>query len=307
MLPLPSIPLYSAIKAGTRIFSNEEGHILHISKRAINLLFGNKVITLINREGIVSPSTIIVDVEKFPEISSAKFIDDYLVSDKFQVHLQNFVNLEIHEYTKSPPYRFLDIIHPFILPKPQSISNALCRYLDYSYEPLLTQVERQVFKRQLKILVESVSIEDLLSKLLGLGFGLTPSGDDFAMGVISIFNFFQVNTDFLRRIINAYDYAFSRTILQNCLDGFYIQPVFEFGNALMNNAVNSTHIQNILRFGHQSGLDTLSGMYFALLLLSCQGNAPKNDSISWDCHKKWDVPAINPILLNYDKRPGGIE
>jgi hypothetical protein len=263
---MPPYSLLRSIKSGTRIFGNRRARVLHFSKRAINLLFNDKVITLLNRHGVLSPSTIIVDVNAFPHIEWAEFFENTLKTDKFEVEIDNFVDLSIHERSEINRSQIMHILKPFLTVKLHSISKALLRFYGLSCE--LKGFEKIVSDRELEVLSNNRTLEDLVENLLGLGFGLTPSGDDFVLGIISVLNLLDRNTDHLRSIIDLYDNPFSKTILVNALDSHYPQPLYALLKSMINNSLCKEKILNLLNVGHTSGYDTLAGIYYALDIIS---------------------------------------
>ena len=108
-----------------------------------------------------------------------------------------------------------------------------------------------------------------LGKLIGLGIGLTPSGDDFLSGVLA-------GLILLNRKNHTFTKCLQYYIQQNLKNTNEISQAFlrcslrnQFSlavNTLWNNPsleVITEHFQNI---GHSSGIDTLCGIYYAFLL-----------------------------------------
>lgn len=255
-------PLFRSIMSGTRIFGEGCGRPLHFSPRAINLLFDDGVTTLLNRQGTLTPSAIVVDTESFPPIKWAKQSQNLLMTDRFEVLMNNSFDLSIHEKCEPDRSKIMRIIRPFLTVKEQSISTALLMIYGASCE--LKGFEKTVAGREFNILRDSETLDELIENLLGLGFGLTPSGDDFITGIISILNILNKDTTRLRSIINSYDNPFSRTMLVNALDGYYALPLYSFLRAMINGSLGKTEITNLLKVGNTSGYDTLAGIYYAL-------------------------------------------
>lgn len=228
----------------------------------MNLQFGDHVVTLLNRDGILSPSSMILDVETLPPIGWAEFHGDVLETDRFNVLVTNFCDLGIHSRCTLQPSALARAIAPYIRPKANSISKALLMHQGIPCQ--LEGVERVVSERELDVLTGSVTWRELVTRLLGLGFGLTPSGDDFIVGVISVLNLSGRDTDDLREPIEHYDNPFSRTMLLGALDGYYDEPLCNLARSSIDGSLTCKEIVGLLKLGHTSGLDTLSGMYYAL-------------------------------------------
>jgi hypothetical protein len=85
----------TSIKNGTRVFDKGIGDTLHFSSKGINLLFEERVVTILNREGILSPSSIILDVDALPPVRCAKYEENILITDKFRLLVNNPIELRI--------------------------------------------------------------------------------------------------------------------------------------------------------------------------------------------------------------------
>lgn len=116
--------------------------------------------------------------------------------------------------------------------------------------------------------------------LIGIGPGLTPSGDDFLIGFISVLFTIEPNRniirslreEFLAKISNSVDKTtfLSKEFLLHSIKGEFCEVFHNIYISLKNNnkdeIINST--VNLLRLGHTSGIDTLSGIITGLLLVS---------------------------------------
>jgi hypothetical protein len=111
--------------------------------------------------------------------------------------------------------------------------------------------------------------EELIS-LIGLGVGLTPSGDDFLCGVLAGLiltgNSDQTFTSILKERIRANLYNtndISRTFLRCALSSHFSKPIKDL--------VFPASAQNILAsfkaVGHSSGFDSLCGIYYVYTLI----------------------------------------
>lgn len=158
--------------------------MLHYSSRAINFLFEDTVVTLLTRNGALSPSSVIVDAGNFPLVRTARVTEDVFVTDAFRVVLGNFRDLGIQDRVPVDKRWVARTMAPFIFRMEKCISTALLMLTGREYE--LTGFEKVVAERQRQVLEQSDNFEKLAQRLLGLGFGLTPSGDDFVLGMIAM-------------------------------------------------------------------------------------------------------------------------
>lgn len=113
-----------------------------------------------------------------------------------------------------------------------------------------------------------------LIKLLGLGNGLTPSGDDFLVGLLSGLHFFDLEEDErqLKNIIASNKHkttAISESFMRESLDDCYSEIILSLYGSLeiKSSSLISQNVTAILSYGHSSGMDILSGILFAVYLI----------------------------------------
>ena len=121
-------------------------------------------------------------------------------------------------------------------------------------DPFLTQAET--------ILRTGAPITDLI----GLGIGLTPSGDDFLCGVLAGLtllglrdsqDFRHLSAEISRNL--AKTNAISAAFLRCAMDGQFSEALVTLGSVSFSQSLQMFH-----DIGHSSGADTLCGLYFAL-------------------------------------------
>jgi len=255
-----------SLRFGTRARDDGVGRVLYWSPRAVALLFHHRVITLLNRNGVLLPSAVIVDIDKFPHITSGYFNEDQIILDAMIIELSHPIDLSLRRTSSPPIEETLDSIRPYLKIKSHSISSAVLR-LEGELNNL-SGIEKTVSDKQFKILMNSQSPDIAIQHLLGLGFGLTPSGDDFTLGVISIFNILGENTHKIREAVMAYDYPLSKTMLLDALDYHYSEPVYNLIKSLSDGIPTKIVLSNLVNVGHSSGSDILAGVYYSLSSLS---------------------------------------
>ena len=111
---------------------------------------------------------------------------------------------------------------------------------------------------------------NVISELVGLGIGLTPSGDDFLCGILAGFHIQGLENSqkvaYLRDAIReklSRTNEISRAFLISALDGHFSQAV----NELWNNPDADTIFEMFNSIGHSSGMDTLCGIYYLFFLM----------------------------------------
>lgn len=108
-----------------------------------------------------------------------------------------------------------------------------------------------------------------LSELIGLGVGLTPSGDDFLCGVLAglyiqgkeFSEFAYRLRDNIRKNLHRTN-DISAAFLSCAMDGHFSHAV----NELWNNPSTEQISKMFHEIGHSSGMDTLCGIYFLFFL-----------------------------------------
>lgn len=159
-------------------------------------------------------------------------------------------------------------------------------------EKLQDEIEIQFSQKILPFLKEFFSenyseknLANNINDLIGLGPGLTPSGDDFLAGIVGVFNCFlksnsnniiKNQTTILNQTINlainnSQTTIISNTLLKSALQGWFCEIVQEFllilGDELSNDLALKQATEAVIAIGHNSGLDILAGIYVAFMKL----------------------------------------
>ena len=109
-----------------------------------------------------------------------------------------------------------------------------------------------------------------LGELVGLGIGLTPSGDDFLCGILAGLHIqgkeYSEFAYYLRKNIQANlqrTNEISRAFLSCALEGHFSLAI----NELWKNPNTEDISKMFYNIGHSSGMDTLCGIYFLFFLM----------------------------------------
>ncbi len=121
---------------------------------------------------------------------------------------------------------------------------------------------------------------EAISSLIGVGTGLTPSGDDFITGILSAFSAFPetFDEDIVEQVRNSVSLHLQNTneismaFIKCALDNQFSVPVISLYQWLCSeNGLPETRksqsdeiLQSFLAIGHSSGIDTLTGIWWAL-------------------------------------------
>lgn len=166
------------------------------------------------------------------------------------------------------------------------------------FEELLLNVEdfrRSHLKRHFHLLLneyiatfrtDALGTLDVLKKFIGLGHGLTPSGDDFLLGMLSMLQFAgcarEPWKDFLEGMEAMLEASRHRTTpvsdayLKAAVKRSYSAPVLAFYAALEHGGEDAKRraIRDLAALGQSSGMDTLSGMLLAMKTLQYGMRSP---------------------------------
>ena len=118
----------------------------------------------------------------------------------------------------------------------------------------------------------------LVHDLVGLGEGLTPSGDDFLVGLLAVL---RVTGCFLSLCCLAVREQFCQCVrlgtsqlsgefLRCALEGHFAEPVAMFVRALCTRETGAWHgyAATLAAVGHSSGVDAMVGIAFGCRLLA---------------------------------------
>ncbi len=138
--------------------------------------------------------------------------------------------------------------------------------MDFLENKELTPFKRIEFNRYERF-IGAPTLENARS-FIGLGEGLTPSGDDFLLGYMICKNIFNKDEDYNSSIIESVknkstiiSYNFFRTVLK----GYMSEEWLSFLNSLDKNDLSQEAVKKILAFGGTSGVYMLTGFLVYLM------------------------------------------
>jgi hypothetical protein len=130
-------------------------------------------------------------------------------------------------------------------------------------------------------------ISEHAAPLVGLGTGLTPSGDDFLGGILFAIkalqtyypNAINIALHFPIENYGSRTHPISFTLLKDLADGSAVEPLHHIlNNLLAGNSINSIHsyVSQLTDIGHSTGWDLLTGLLTGLLVArgNCTINPP---------------------------------
>ena len=254
------------------------GTIHSVYGRTINLAVGGRLLSLQSAGSVLSPISLITDLSS-DDMSRLWVQKGAAVRlGRACIELQN-VKLSLADAQRRDlsclgPLSNLDIelLHYNIK---LSISHADTIGFDNIFigniqSAVLEYAHNYIRKCKIEFLAKNYSTAaTALCRLVGLGQGLTPSGDDFLCGVLAgLILTARASSPFAKQLRQTLQSRLadtndiSRAFLQCAIDNQYSQPVFELAECQSHREI----LDSFKRIGHSSGIDTLCGILYALEL-----------------------------------------
>lgn len=261
----------------------KQGIVHSVYRRTVNLSFDGQLLALQADHSPISPISFITALgsSKLESLNIAAG-DPVIVSKNKLTIIGNHENYSFHYgqamiyntgFAPNLEYEEVDQLRTNIQ---KVISQVNTNGLDLVFNrklcrdsPLAIQVAGKRIESGRKLLSEDCFNEAAkeLSRLIGLGNGLTPSGDDFLCGLLA-------GAAILNTEQHSFITSLKTLITEHLRDTIDISAAF-LACALQNEfslAVNSLETcssidelrESFLAIGHSSGIDTLCGVYFAL-------------------------------------------
>lgn len=251
---------------------------LHSKFKNVHNYANNKeIISLVSTQIGNGPNNIVLN--DFPlQAEQTLTVSNSIISignNALQIYLTEKLQSEnTYIYCKSELIVGIEILSNEIFDKisPQSLGFLLFPENEIFFQ---TSFEKAFFKR-IKQITKDFKLENLptISKSMkGLGFGLTPSGDDFNCGILYALNYLNKikDADFSEIIEECYlnsigNNLISNTFLKFAYSNKYYENFYNLLKALNQNNKNeiSYYANKIIGSGHTSGSDMLTGFILTI-------------------------------------------
>lgn len=286
-----SLFVLNKLKKITRTGTSPEDHFFVHSayERTINLMIDGQLIALQVKDSPVSPISVILplgsteirnlDAHEGQEIilegsnivigksaitfdASTAVYDGYLNKYNFNADMKHLIK-SIIEKAHRGGFSFLT--NPSKVPEDLVLS-----YVKQKLKAVITLIHDD----------KTEDAAEAISSLIGVGTGLTPSGDDFITGILSAFSAFPdtFDEDIVEQIRNSVSLHLQNTneismaFIKCALDNQFSVPVIslyqwlcsENGSLESRKSQSDEILQSFLAIGHSSGIDTLTGIWWAL-------------------------------------------
>ena len=264
------------------IFASEHSIRIHsIYKNTVNFSLDNLLFSFQNENSVKTPISLILSKHKVEEldfyIGEKLYVKDKKIqNDRIAIGFENAKAwdsvLPIADSDRKKLYLQKMIVEEAIEEGKKKVLGALERA---QYDVLMRSIHKIHISFERK---EYLKIAQISSDLIGLGVGLTPSGDDFNVGFLSvlynnqnnlvvaeILKGLKVEIDKKKKETNDISAAF----LRYACEGKFSDVLHDFYHA---GGVKEKQlaVQRILKLGHSSGEDILIGINVALgLFVHC--------------------------------------
>lgn len=257
--------------------SKKDVKIHSVYTNTVNLTIDNKLLALQSINTAISPISLVTNTHVFDiNLNSNIYINNnciYVDDSYFDYSSANIIHSKLHKNTFCLSS---DLIH-------QTLNKADC----LGFRPIFSPKSGENTQNQFLILnAAKIKINhctgqllkknyeqatDQLVGLIGLGIGLTPSGDDFLCGVLAgcIFNDL-IKYPFVKLLKNKIQNNLHKT---NDISSAFLSCAldYNFSDIILNlpymKSSNEIY-DNFKKIGHSSGIDTLCGIYYCLNTIS---------------------------------------
>ncbi len=241
---------------------------------AVNLELenGNKFISIVSKKVGAGPNNIVLNTDDVSFISTATWNSESLYINKYPLSMDYTKryddtiyenNIEISSFLSG-----LNLFERLLITESSPLSSAFL--LDNRREAFFITPFEKKLQSAIRKYVESFLIGNLsaLNDLKGLGFGLTPQGDDLIDGFVVALNVYQILTKkdtfkLRKKILKISETrnTISNTFLKYAVYGKLYERVKNTVNAIIYNKKNDIFetTKKLLQIGETSGSDIGTG------------------------------------------------
>lgn len=252
-------------------FGYEYEKVHSVFKDAINILYGDKIISVVNREIGGGPTNIVLDVDDLRLFKDVRISGDVISIDGQNIDITQadcyVSDLKEEKLSKSLLFKNLPRVESLLLKEGPFLSSAFL--IDPEREAFfITPFERNLMARIRTNFRDFMNGSlDALRELKGTGIGLTPQGDDLINGILISLSVFELVTGISTLSIREkiYDIVSSKNPVSNTFLYFSSKgKVYEvFKKFILSISTREEGIEtatmNIINIGETSGADMLTG------------------------------------------------
>lgn len=269
------------------LFDNEKRALVHsVYKSTINCLIDDRIISLQHQDMPITPLSINLDIPKkefelirVDQGDEVQFTKEGLVAFNsiFAFKDTEIFDCDVNNGTKSLDLvKIGKLVEEILLNIDKGEFGRIAKALKDKQTIPLSYVGKYAFEIMMKMSNSSdvMEISSLSAQLIGVGEGLTPSGDDFNCGMLAALFYLRghprsdgLREELIRKIQNRINTTtiISREFLVYACEGKFSQMVKNLLIRSQNDWDVTQEIMSIRDIGHTSGIDFLTGLYFGLL------------------------------------------
>ncbi|GBU09618.1 hypothetical protein AwWohl_07560 [Gammaproteobacteria bacterium] len=275
-----NMPIYTACYCGALVYSS-------VGKLSSHSFFENSINLILSNDDLQSLPVLIT----LSFASSNKNIDlhGHMIvlnqADFFEIKQQlrqdkSITNITLNRSALSFPFGTIDLNnarkwYPNAL-QSQKLSDKQCNFITQLLHQKIQTLNNDMWLlsyQKIKQLFEFyLKTHDMINlvKMLGLGIGLTPSGDDFLIGLYAatcIKKSLPIDMQLLLKKSAAATTSISQHFLQSAAHGFFSESLLAFNQLDLNSNEEQIKksLENVLQKGASSGLDTMLGYMSGLI------------------------------------------
>lgn len=275
------------LNLNTLLNENQTLSIHSIFNNTVNLHYHNSLITLQHQSVVLSPMSVSLGItqNQFSElfnhdenhvfikdcrliINGTEFSDDSMEWVDYQLSYNNII-----EHT--PLSSWINRLDQSLQQQNDKSDLVVAYHCFLNKTHIPEQPLGATFYDLLTLLNEPSNQQWLYScvRMIGMGEGLTPSGDDFICGLLASLQFCLGKEDlFVTDLIKALKdnihktTMISQAYLSHAMEGRYMKSIHTVYHALVSNGEIDDIVDEFKQIGHSSGIDTLIGINFGLKL-----------------------------------------
>lgn len=265
--------------------------IVEVYNSICNLVTPDNILFSIGNKSVGNgPFTVIVSDKAFTELKKNlnrklkvyKQNNQIIFGKKLKIIIQNRKKwdplIDVH-FTESDEFLLIELLNYFKLKSSgKGISNILHlieneKVINKSLNLKICEIILENFQRMLYNYKNNREYKSNIEKVIGLGIGLTPSGDDFIRGAITgIFYFYDYDkfkplTYEIYRISEQKTNIISRNYIKSTIHGFIDEKMKNFLHSLTEkNEMVFLNLKSVIETGETSGIDYLTGFFVSYII-----------------------------------------
>ena len=259
-----------------------EGSVHSVYKKTINFILDRQLLALQAADSPLSPLSLIANLKEYEMGVLPISVRDRVAVSESRIHIGS-VSFSFSEAKTPDTYLYQRLSEEELVSLISRIQTGLSRHTgpglsgifqastDSEPPALILDAARHYAStaRDLFRIGDFKQAASELTRFIGLGPGLTPSGDDFLCGIFAgLMLRYPDGHPFqavLREAVSCHlsgTNDISSAFLRCAFNGQFSQAVISLATLPSSEALS----QSFLALGHSSGLDTLCGIYYALTL-----------------------------------------